>query len=330
MAKVIGDYDLDLNRINRILVVAPHPDDELFGCGGTILELKRVGKYVEVIFITKGEKELNPSIRVQEACQVRERLGYDKVEFWDFPDGNTATHKEEIKRLLKNYAIENTIDLMLIPAPYDFHPDHKVLGHLGVEFHVENYPKRVAFYTVYNFIIGNFNFDVTNSIETFKDCIYIYSESLKKLSFLKEISLCSRKWCAEILMQQGFFESFFLIKSDWNMDDMIKFIMGDIFAKEKSFYKFYEVKNIQHVIGYSRYLEELLEEKAEEIHKLKEEISHYSSLENQLQELQAYLNNIEKSKFYRAMQKYHKIRDRLLPPGSVFRRIYDIVMGNAR
>jgi N-acetylglucosamine malate deacetylase 1 len=39
----------------RVLVVAPHPDDEVIGCGGVISRVKRAGGEVHVLFMTVGD-----------------------------------------------------------------------------------------------------------------------------------------------------------------------------------------------------------------------------------------------------------------------------------
>ena len=36
-------------------IVAPHPDDEVLGCGGTILRKRRLGAEVHIVFLTDGE-----------------------------------------------------------------------------------------------------------------------------------------------------------------------------------------------------------------------------------------------------------------------------------
>ena len=40
---------------NRVLCIAPHPDDVELGCGGTLLKLVKEGKKVGIIDLTKGE-----------------------------------------------------------------------------------------------------------------------------------------------------------------------------------------------------------------------------------------------------------------------------------
>ena len=47
-----------LDRIERALVLAPHPDDEVLGCGGTIARLTALGRHVEVAVVTRGTARL--------------------------------------------------------------------------------------------------------------------------------------------------------------------------------------------------------------------------------------------------------------------------------
>ena len=48
------DKRLQLLAAKRILVVAPHPDDESLGCGGLIAKLAAAGRLFHTLFVTDG------------------------------------------------------------------------------------------------------------------------------------------------------------------------------------------------------------------------------------------------------------------------------------
>ena len=49
--------------MNRILVIAPHPDDEILGCGGTMIKHIEAGDEVYVCIVTKGPEPMFPRDR---------------------------------------------------------------------------------------------------------------------------------------------------------------------------------------------------------------------------------------------------------------------------
>jgi LmbE family N-acetylglucosaminyl deacetylase len=97
---------------DRIIIVAPHPDDEILGCGGVIQQALAAGADVHVIYLTNGDHNLvafklyNRSLilrarqylqfgerRRQEAIAATSRLGLpaDHLTFLGYPDWGTLT-----------------------------------------------------------------------------------------------------------------------------------------------------------------------------------------------------------------------------------------------
>lgn len=80
----------------RTLIIAPHPDDETFGCGGLITQKIQNGANVSILFLTNGEKSLQSvpeaelkQMRRESAINAAKLLGVSKrnIHWMDLPDG---------------------------------------------------------------------------------------------------------------------------------------------------------------------------------------------------------------------------------------------------
>ncbi len=97
--------------IAKVLVIAPHPDDEVLGVGGTIARYAAQGDTVDVAIITKGQatqwSDQEIKIARDEARQAHKILGVKKTIFVDLPAAGLdtiphATVNKEIGNLISN------------------------------------------------------------------------------------------------------------------------------------------------------------------------------------------------------------------------------------
>ena len=120
----------------QVLVLAPHPDDESLGCGGTLRQLTEGGVAVDVAYMTRGElgnkrgSVLPPldqlvlaSQRAQEGLEACRILGVRNVHFLGGRDGAVSSQPELAEQILQllNGCNYNTV---FCPWAFDFHPDH--------------------------------------------------------------------------------------------------------------------------------------------------------------------------------------------------------------
>ena len=123
--------------LGRVLVVAPHPDDETFGAGGTIHDLARLGYGVTVVVVTDGAAshaglpEL-AAIRRREALHAMKALGVSAApQFLDLPDGHVSDHREALAARLRSLA--DDCALIIAPRSGDGHPDHEATAEAVIE-----------------------------------------------------------------------------------------------------------------------------------------------------------------------------------------------------
>src|ERR1043166_2804064 len=116
----------------NILVLAPHPDDEAIGCGGTLYQHAQRGDRVVVVFLTSGELGLKHlpreeawRIRESEAKRAAKILRVAATEFLRLPDGSLGEHVREAGRQLQAFLKREKADLLSLPHPGEWHPDHQ-------------------------------------------------------------------------------------------------------------------------------------------------------------------------------------------------------------
>jgi len=117
----------------KILVIAPHPDDEVLGCGGSIARLVNEGNEVHIVIVTKGTDDLFSNSLIEEcrneAKKASDYLGVKKLHFLDgFPAAKLDTIPNyELNNILLEIIREIKPSILFIPHRKDIHKDHQLV-----------------------------------------------------------------------------------------------------------------------------------------------------------------------------------------------------------
>ena len=131
---------LSLAPYRRVVIVAPHPDDEVFGAAALLLSLESAE--VQVVAVTDGEASHPDAarqgydlrvLRAQESARALYRLGWSHapVSRLGLPDSAVTDHTDDLIEYLSETLTPN--DLCVAPWRHDGHPDHDACGRAAAE-----------------------------------------------------------------------------------------------------------------------------------------------------------------------------------------------------
>ena len=160
----------------KVLVIAPHPDDEILGCGGTIANRVKAGHEVYVSIVTKGCEPLFSAESVEQVrseCKEADAfLGVKETSFLDFP----AAMMEDVPRYRLNDALVKEVqrimpDEVFIPHRGDMQLDHKMVvdaAMVALRPKYKHVVKRIYSYET----LSETGWDVPNTTNEFIPTVY--------------------------------------------------------------------------------------------------------------------------------------------------------------
>lgn len=138
-AKIVP-YEAVLKIVgHRVLVIAPHPDDEVFGCGGAIMRHADAGDVLQIVIVTNGEyladfaqQLAHSEMRQTESRRAAAMMGCSIPIFWGMPDRGLEYGELLVERIAQAIgALE--ADLVYAPSVFEMHPDHRAIGMAALE-----------------------------------------------------------------------------------------------------------------------------------------------------------------------------------------------------
>jgi len=193
---------IDLPAGQRIMVLAPHMDDEVIGCGGTLRKCVLSGKDVTVVYLTDGRQgdryppNIGPhellqrqqkiiEIRKDEARQACEVLGINTMHFLDGEDQrlhSTPKMRGALSKILTDFQP----DTLFVPFFLENHPDHRETARILVETTMEMSLNCECYaYEVWTAIYPNCMIDISSVAETKQFAILRYQSQLKHNNYLR-------------------------------------------------------------------------------------------------------------------------------------------------
>ncbi len=118
----------------NVLVIAPHMDDEVLGCGGTIARYVNEGHDVHVVFVAYRiyehtfDKNANERER-ESALRAKEILGYQTATFLELSDERLDVCLQDIIIPLEKVVQDYIPEIVLLCHRGDNHQDHRAVFH---------------------------------------------------------------------------------------------------------------------------------------------------------------------------------------------------------
>lgn len=130
---------------HRAVIIAPHPDDEVLGCGGLLQGLAALDRPIQLISVTDGSASHPGSrrwpverlsvVRPQETAQALHRLGVPLHSLkWlraGFTDGKVAAREAQLSGFIQRYLKPN--DVVFTTWREDGHCDHEAVGRASAQ-----------------------------------------------------------------------------------------------------------------------------------------------------------------------------------------------------
>lgn len=187
----------------RLMVLAPHPDDESIGCGGLIARWRQAGRPASVLLLTdgaRGARDLRggeagsaaaralAETRRKEAEHALAALGGTTLHPLDLPDGELARNREALAKAIAGHLARERPDVLALPFVTDRHPDHVAAFAGAVEAlaRIEGpKPGTILCYEVWAPLPANAVIDISDVIEAKRAAIACHASQMAEHDYVE-------------------------------------------------------------------------------------------------------------------------------------------------
>ena len=175
---------------NKVLVIAPHQDDESIGCGGTLIKHTKTGGILEVAFCTSGGET-----RLYEAKDAAKLLGSRRNHFLQFDIRSLYKNTNQLAdRFTELFNIVNP-DIIFLPFMVDNHQDHVAISRAFAKaYKNKEFNCLVYAYSVWTTLIPNVIVDISEQWEQKKQAIDCYKTQTATRDYVTMAGSISKYW----------------------------------------------------------------------------------------------------------------------------------------
>jgi LmbE family N-acetylglucosaminyl deacetylase len=196
VAKIFNRSAIEWQPSNeRIVVLAPHMDDEVIGCGGTLARHIACGSDVTVVFLTDGRlggkdgaagaaRSDITAVRKREAQLALAELGITQSVFLDGEDGRLGA-SPGLGEALRAALAAARPDIVYLPFFLEEHPDHRAVSVLLAEaVNGADMSFRCHGYEVWTPLFPNCLVRIDATVEAKRRAIAHYQSQLAEANYL--------------------------------------------------------------------------------------------------------------------------------------------------
>lgn len=210
---------LDKPPKGNVLVLSPHSDDDVIGCGGTIFAHKAQQDEVIIYYLTGGG-----TLREKEAQKASNILGVKKLIFSNSKDNEISNSKKQIDQLVK-IIVKYQPRIIYAPSSLDPNPDHfETAQVLASALHKIDFKGRIFSYEVWSPIHANRIINITDSIERKILALKEHKSQITSRSYIKAMQGLAQ-YRAGMFNAGEYAEAFFSCNKDLYLKlfDLMKF-----------------------------------------------------------------------------------------------------------
>ena len=219
-SRILHLTHVDRPEGSRVLILAPHPGDDVLGCGGTIILHRQLNHEVHVAYLTDGEKGASgisvsktANVRHQEALDAAPLLGLEEsnLHFMHLPDGDMINHSgsnHEFRQILE----KANPDVIYVPSFVEKHRDLYATNVLLKNNLIHSCD--IAAYEIWSPFLPNRLVNISPVIDEKRAAMHAHVSQLKELDYLEAAVSLNRYRAAMYNIGIQYAEAFIVAASE--------------------------------------------------------------------------------------------------------------------